>query len=146
MSWCGTNVTRSLQELVGSKHHKELAGACRSLQEFAGACSPPTLSSGIPSRRHGRQQSHLRHLHPSVSMVPSMPTSLVASSLTASLRFDGALDANITEFQTNLVPVRCLSLSSRPISSPSVAANLHHHLLQKLCRLVVLLSTVFVEF
>ena len=28
----------------------------------------------------------------------------VASSLTASLRFDGALNVDITEFQTNLVP------------------------------------------
>jgi tubulin alpha len=28
----------------------------------------------------------------------------VVSSLTASLRFDGALNVDITEFQTNLVP------------------------------------------
>ena len=31
----------------------------------------------------------------------------IVSSLTAPLRFDGALNVNITAFQTNLVPVRC---------------------------------------
>ena len=33
----------------------------------------------------------------------------VISSLTASLRFDGALNVDITEFQTNLVSKSCQS-------------------------------------
>ena len=37
-------------------------------------------------------------------VVPRMYCSQVVSSLTASLRFDGALNVDITEFQTNLVP------------------------------------------
>ena len=44
----------------------------------------------------------------------------VISSLTASLRFDGALNVDITEFQTNLVPYPRIHfmLSSYAPSSP----------------------------
>merc|ERR1711918_263596 len=37
----------------------------------------------------------------------------VISSLTASLRFDGALNVDITEFQTNLVPIPASTSCSR---------------------------------
>ena len=44
----------------------------------------------------------------------------VISSLTASLRFDGALNVDITEFQTNLVPYPRdpLTLATTSNSSP----------------------------
>ncbi|XP_013916933.1 PREDICTED: tubulin alpha-8 chain-like [Thamnophis sirtalis] len=36
--------------------------------------------------------------------------SQIVSSITASLRFDGALNVDLTEFQTNLVPRECISV------------------------------------
>ena len=62
------------------------------------------------------EPSSSQHLSPSPLSLPSFPpcsptyTNLnrlvaqIISSLTASLRFDGALNVDMTEFQTNLVP------------------------------------------
>merc|ERR1711865_1006243 len=44
----------------------------------------------------------------------------VISSLTASLRFDGALNVDITEFQTNLVPYPPLLRSSLALTTSSI--------------------------
>ncbi|KAB2628631.1 hypothetical protein D8674_033426 [Pyrus ussuriensis x Pyrus communis] len=43
-------------------------------------------------------------MRPSTTSAAGPSTSSVISSLTASLRFDGALNVDVTEFQTNLVP------------------------------------------
>merc|ERR1711981_720864 len=48
----------------------------------------------------------------------------IISSLTASLRFDGALNVDITEFQTNLVPyprIHCVVSAFGPIISAEKA-------------------------
>ena len=53
----------------------------------------------------------------------------VGSSLTASLRFDGALNVDITEFQTNLVPyprIHFLLASYAPVISAEKALSLIH--------------------
>ncbi len=57
---------------------------------------------------------------------PSCLTLQVISSLTASLRFDGALNVDITEFQTNLVPYPRIHfmLSSY---SPVISAEKAYH-------------------
>jgi len=51
------------------------------------------------------------------------------SSVTASLRFDGALNVDLTEFQTNLVPyprMHFLLSSFAPLSSPEIAYYEQH--------------------
>lgn len=55
-----------------------------------------------------------------------LPLSQVISSLTASLRFDGALNVDVTEFQTNLVPYPRIHfmLSSY---SPVISAEKAYH-------------------
>ena len=55
-----------------------------------------------------------------------MGTAQVISSLTASLRFDGALNVDVTEFQTNLVPYPRIHfmLSSY---SPVISAEKAYH-------------------
>ena len=57
---------------------------------------------------------------------PTLPISQVISSLTASLRFDGALNVDVTEFQTNLVPYPRIHfmLSSY---SPVISAEKAYH-------------------
>lgn len=50
----------------------------------------------------------------------------VVSSMTASLRFDGALNTDLTEFQTNLVPyprIHFMLSSYAPLLTPEVACN-----------------------
>ena len=62
-----------------------------------------------------------------VSTPPSLaPVLQVISSLTASLRFDGALNVDVTEFQTNLVPYPRIHfmLSSY---SPVISAEKAYH-------------------
>ena len=51
----------------------------------------------------------------------------VIPSLTASLRFDGALNVDVTEFQTNLVPyprIHCMLTSSAPLISAEKAYHM----------------------
>ena len=57
---------------------------------------------------------------------PLPPVLQVISSLTASLRFDGALNVDVTEFQTNLVPYPRIHfmLSSY---SPVISAEKAYH-------------------
>uniref|UniRef100_A0A2C9K029 Tubulin/FtsZ 2-layer sandwich domain-containing protein n=1 Tax=Biomphalaria glabrata TaxID=6526 RepID=A0A2C9K029_BIOGL len=57
-------------------------------------------------RLHGGQRGHLRNLdieRPTYTNLNRLIGQIV-SSITASLRFDGALNVDLTEFQTNLVP------------------------------------------
>ena len=65
---------------------------------------------------------------PSLSAVwlTNLPAAQVISSLTASLRFDGALNVDVTEFQTNLVPYPRIHfmLSSY---SPVISAEKAYH-------------------
>ena len=59
---------------------------------------------------HGRQRSVLRYLYRNLDVERPTNTNLnrliaqIVSSITASLRYDGALNVDLTEFQTNLVP------------------------------------------
>ncbi|CAD5177287.1 unnamed protein product [Musa acuminata subsp. malaccensis] len=54
--------------------------------------------------------------------------SQVISSLTASLRFDGAVNVDVTEFQTNLVPYpRIHFMLSHPMPPSSLQRRLTHH-------------------
>ena len=50
----------------------------------------------------------------------------IVSSITASLRSDGALNADLTEFQTNLVPYPCIHF---PLAAyaPVISAEKAHH-------------------
>ena len=74
-------------------------------------------------------QQNLQSQHPPLLFKPFILCRLIAqviSSLTASLRFDGALNVDVTEFQTNLVPYPRIHfmLSSY---SPVISAEKAYH-------------------
>uniref|UniRef100_A0A8C6D031 Uncharacterized protein n=1 Tax=Moschus moschiferus TaxID=68415 RepID=A0A8C6D031_MOSMO len=50
----------------------------------------------------------------------------IVSSITASLRFDGALNVDLTEFQTNLVPYPCIHFPLA-IYTPVISTEKAHH-------------------
>ncbi|MQL96481.1 hypothetical protein Taro_029159 [Colocasia esculenta] len=53
--------------------------------------------------------------------------SQVISSLTASLRFDGTLNVDITEFQTNLVPYPRIHFMLSSCAPPVISAEKAYH-------------------
>merc|ERR1712127_605723 len=72
-------------------------------------CSPLTLSSSTPTSlscltTRPSTTSAVALLTSSAPPTPTSTVSLPRSSLPSLLRFDGALNVDITEFQTNLVP------------------------------------------
>ncbi|KAK7242469.1 tubulin-like protein [Aureococcus anophagefferens] len=93
---------------------RKLADNCTGLQGFlafhaTGGGTGSGLGSLILERLsvdYGRKSklSFCISPAPQISNAVVEPYNSVASSLTASLRFDGALNVDITEFQTNLVP------------------------------------------
>ncbi|KAH0555448.1 hypothetical protein KQX54_018981 [Cotesia glomerata] len=58
---------------------------------------------------------------------PNMSTAVVVSSITASLRFDGSLNVDLSEFQTNLVPFPRIHFPVCAYSPVASAAKVDHN-------------------